>query len=252
MEKNDKSALVFGGGGMFGAYQAGVWSVLQDKLEFDLLAGASIGAVNAWAAAANCPGGAWIDEWLRPEMSSLLQWRWPRHPLGGCIQRDAFERSIQDLHARLKPVKPCAVAITDVLRRRARAVLTPDVEWHHLAASCALPGIFPLYRVDGRLTMDGGLLGSVPLWAAVEQGATTIVAVNLLPSGGPWWLRSARQALLSFAHPGAPPPAAVKLLWIEPAQPLGTARDALVWTKSNAERWIDLGRRDAERALQTF
>ncbi|QOY91491.1 hypothetical protein IRI77_16540 [Paludibaculum fermentans] len=237
---------------MFGAYEAGVWSVLQGRVEFDLFAGASIGAVNAWAAAADCRGEAWIEEWLRPEMGSLLQWRWPRRLLGGCIQRDSFERSIQDVHTRLQPVKPCAVAITDVLRRRPRAILTPGIDWHHLAASCALPGIFPLYRVDGRLSMDGGLLGSVPLWAAVEQGATTIVAVNLLPSGGPWWLRTARQALLKLSHPGAPAPAGIRVVWIEPAQPLGTARDALAWTRDNARRWIDLGRRDAERAIQTF
>lgn len=237
---------------MFGAYEAGVWSVLRGKLDFDLLAGASIGAINAWAAASDCPGDAWIEQWLRPELASLLQWRWPRRPLGGCIQRDSFERNIQEVHARLQPVKPCVVALTDVLRRRPRAVLTPHIEWQHLAASCALPGLFPLYRIDGRLTMDGGLLGSVPLWAAVEQGATTIVAVNLLPSGGPWWLRTSRQALLKLAHPGPPAPAGTRIVWIETAEPLGSARDAMVWTRGNAAKWIELGRRDAERAIQTF
>ncbi|MBN9659028.1 MAG: patatin-like phospholipase family protein [Acidobacteria bacterium] len=237
---------------MFGAYEAGVWSVLRGRLEFDLVAGASIGAINAWAAAADCPGEAWIEQWLRPELASLLQWRWPRRPLAGCIERDAFERSIQEVHARLQPVKPCVVALTDVLRRRPHAVVTPAVEWQHLAASCALPGLFPLYRIDGRLTMDGGLLGSVPLWAAVEQGATAIVAVNLLPSGGPWWLRASRQAFLKMAHPGPPSPKGTRLLWIEPEAPLGSAREAMVWTRENAAKWIELGRRDAERSLQTF
>ncbi|MGC4051216.1 MAG: patatin-like phospholipase family protein [Paludibaculum sp.] len=250
--RNDKSALVFGGGGMFGAYEAGVWSVLRGRIEFDLMAGASIGAINAWAAASDCPAEAWIDQWLHPDLGDLLRWRWPRRPLGGCIERDTFERSIQEVHARLKPVKPCAIAITDVLKRRPRAIVTPHVEWQHLAASCALPVLFPMYSVDGRLSMDGGLLGSVPLWAAVEQGATTIVAVNLLPSGGPWWLRTSRRMLLKLAHPGAPAPAGTRLLWIEPDKPLGTPRDAMSWTRENAERWIELGRRDAERAIQTF
>ncbi len=237
---------------MFGAYEAGVWSVLRDRVEFDLAAGASIGSINAWAAASDCPGEEWVREWLRPETGSLLRWRLPRSPLGGCLDRASFEGGIQEIHTRLKPLKPCVIAITDVLRRRPRAVVTPDVEWRHLAASCALPGLFPLYRIDGRLSMDGGLLGSVPLWAAVEQGATTIVAVNLLPSGGPWWLRVSRQALLSLAHPGAPAPAGTRVLWIEPDRPLGSARDAMVWTQANAERWIEMGRRDATRALQTF
>lgn len=252
MLQNGKTALVLGGGGMFGAYEAGVWATLRGRVHFDLVAGASIGAINGWAAAADCPGEAWVEQWLRPDVGSLLRWRLPRRPLGGCIERGTFERRIQELHARLKPVKPCVVALTDVLRRKPRAVVTPYVEWYHLAASCALPALFPLYRVDGRLSMDGGLLGSVPLWAAVEQGATTIVAVNLLPGGGPWWLRAPRKVLLKLSHPAAPPPAETRIVWIEPAGPLGSARDSMVWKRANAEKWIEMGRRDAERALQTF
>lgn len=237
---------------MFGAYEAGVWASIRSHVEFDLFAGASIGAINAWAAAADCPGEQWVEEWLRPEMATLLKWRLPRSPLGGCVDRARFEASIQEVYRRLTPKKECAIALTDVLRRRPRAVVTPAVEWRHLAASCALPALFPLYRVDGRLSMDGGLLGSVPLWAAVARGASTIIAVNLLPSGGPGWLRAARRALLSLAHPAAPPPKETRVLWIEPERMLGGARDSMVWNRANAERWIEMGRRDAERVLQTF
>lgn len=237
---------------MFGAYEAGVWSVLRGRVEFDLFAGASIGAITAWAAASDCPGDAWVDEWLNPQMASLLQWRFPRNPLNGCLDRSRFEGGVREVHARLTPVKPCAIAITDVLRRRAFSVETPGIGWRHLAASCALPALFPVYRIDGRLCMDGGLLGSVPLFAATERGAEVIFAVNLLPAGGPPWLQAARRALLSMAHRSEAPPASTRVVWIEPERMLGSARDSMYWTRENAARWIEQGRRDARRALETF
>jgi predicted acylesterase/phospholipase RssA len=41
-----KRALVLSGGGMFGAWQAGAWSVLARHFQPDLVVGASAGSLN--------------------------------------------------------------------------------------------------------------------------------------------------------------------------------------------------------------
>ena len=55
----------------------------------------------------------------------------------------------------------------------------PEIEWQHLAASCAIPGILKSYRIDGRRYSDGGLLNPLPVYAAVDLGATRIIALHM-------------------------------------------------------------------------
>ena len=65
-----RRALVFSGGGMFGAWQAGVWRGIASRLDRppDLIVGASVGSLNGYAIA----GGATPDElcgfWRKPEI----------------------------------------------------------------------------------------------------------------------------------------------------------------------------------------
>ncbi|MBI5282465.1 MAG: patatin-like phospholipase family protein [Candidatus Solibacter usitatus] len=257
--RGPRTALVLGGGGMFGAYEAGVWQVLEGVFQPDLIAGASIGALNGWAIAGGCPAGEWAEHWLDFPTGALPRLRVPRRPLDGIFDRAAFERVIRGVHSRFSPRVPITVAITDLSRMRPFAVDAPDIEWIHLAASCALFGFFPQYRIGGRLVTDGGLLASVPLWAAAARGATRIVAVNILPGGGPWWLRGARSLLHAVAPPLPALPAGVEVVWIEHARALGPARDAVVWSGRSAARLLELGRADAlaavpmvRRLTQTF
>src|ERR1039457_6584211 len=56
-------ALVLSAGGMFGAYQAGVWNVLSRRFQPDLVVGTSAGALNGWAIAGGCPPAELVDMW---------------------------------------------------------------------------------------------------------------------------------------------------------------------------------------------
>jgi NTE family protein len=47
-----------------------------------------------------------------------------------------------------------------------------------IRASCSWPGIFSAVKIEGRLLVDGGVRNSVPTKAAIEAGATFILAVN--------------------------------------------------------------------------
>jgi NTE family protein len=240
---------VLGGGGMFGAYQAGVWQALEGRFDFDLVAGASIGALNGWAIAARCPASVWAGQWLHPEPGSLPLFRFPCGPRAAAAGRAAFETLVRRVHSSFQPCVPFCVALTDLLRLEPYAVRTPHVDWVHLAASCAVPLFLPQYRIGGRWTTDGGILGSVPLWAATRHGATRIVAVNILPRGGSWWLRAARAAVRAAGRPGEEPPDGARVVMIEHPRPLGPLREMLSWSPEAARRLVDLGRREAESAL---
>jgi len=229
---------------MFGAYQAGVWQVLAAHFQPDVFIGASIGGLNAWAMSAGCPPEELAEAWQTMAMGPLPRLRFPRSLLGGCVETEAFEQTIQQMHARFTPRVACAIALTDLLHLRPWIAVTPGVTWRHLAASCAVFGILPQYRIDGRLQSDGGLLGSVPLWAAAQLGVTHAVSVNILPGGGPPWLRVFKRCL---PQPAVSPLRGV--LHIEHASALGSAREAVVWRPETAERLLRLGREDAQAAL---
>jgi hypothetical protein len=54
------------------------------------------------------------------------------------------------------------------------------------------------------------------------------------------------------AYSGYQRPAAngVKVVDISPSERLGDARDSMYWTRENAERWIELGRRDTLAVME--
>jgi NTE family protein len=113
----------------------------------------------------------------------------------------------------------------------------------HLRASCAIPFGYPPVRIGGKLYVDGGLLAAVPLWAAVEMGATSAVAINALDIMPSLLLRAGVSALRAVAAPKASFPG-LEVTWIRPSEPLGSLRDAVSWKLENARRWVALGERD--------
>jgi predicted acylesterase/phospholipase RssA len=222
-------ALVLSGGGLFGAWQAGAWAALADRFQPDLIVGASVGSLNGYAIACGANAIQLRDLWLTEQYGSLSD----------------LSLNIREL-TKHHPRIDFAVVITDLLRLKPRIVRSPEVTWRHLAASCAVPLVLPQMRIDGRLYTDGGLLNPVPVWAAVELGATEIVALNALPEIPSPVLRPfvlAFRAMFGY-HP--PLPFGISLRTILPSCRLGSLRDALKWKRENVERWFDQGRRDAE------
>jgi predicted acylesterase/phospholipase RssA len=142
---------------------------------------------------------------------------------------------------RYPPRVEYALTLTDLARMKPRIVRAPEVTWQHLAASCAIPGLLPQQRIEGRWYSDGGLLNPLPVWAAVELGATRIVAIHALPEIPSAVLKPLVKGfrLLFGHHP--PLPAGVELIIIKPEGPLGSVRDALVWKRENIDRWLGEG-----------
>jgi predicted acylesterase/phospholipase RssA len=175
-------------------------------------------------------GGATPEElcgfWMRQEVGRLRQ----------------LPETIRELMRRYAVKVEYAVTLTDLARMKPRIVRGADVTWQHLAASCAIPGVLPQRRIAGRWYSDGGLLNPLPVWAAVELGATRIIGVQALPEIPSSLLKPFVRGFRSVFGHHPPLPPGVELVTVEPAETLGSIRDALKWNEENIARWIALGR----------
>ncbi|MGB7760268.1 MAG: patatin-like phospholipase family protein [Bryobacteraceae bacterium] len=235
------TALVLSAGGMYAAWEVGVWKALRDRIDIDFVVGASAGAWNGWAIA----GGASVDElerdWLDPATGQILVWG-PHST--GLLRPDALHRKARDLFARYRPRIPFGLTVVEVPRLRVRLVRDTEITGPHLAASGSIPFFFPPVRIDGEYYVDGGLLGALPLWAAEAMGATRAIAVNALTHP----LFRSVHTVLDRRRPGS----ALEVIRIEPSEPLGRLRDAVVWSEPAIARWLALGERDGTRALRSI
>lgn len=246
-----KTAILFSAGGLYGAYQAGVWRELHGRIRTDIVVGASIGALNAWAVAGGCTPEELEQQWLSLTAMSRLRWRVPRSPLKGFLDFRRIEGTIRELYERYTPGVDFGVVVTDTLRMRPRLFRSPEVTWRHLAASVGIIAVFEQYRIGGRVYSDGGLLGALPLWAPAEMGAKRIIAVNALPAMPSALVRTGVKALRSAVRYRPPRIAAdIVVHEIRPERALGSVRESLVWTEDNARRWMDMGRADARKWLE--
>ena len=243
-----KTALVLSAGGYFGAYQAGVWKALERELQIDLVVGASVGALNGWSIAGGCPGDELAERWMHPSTARDLTFTAKPSLSAGYFEHGPLLERAEMLIREYRPLIPFGMVTVELPWLRARLIQTEQVTPHHLLASCSIPIIMPSVLIEGRRFTDGGLIDKLPLWAAIEMGATEIIAIDSLPNVTPWWVQAGSQVLTRL-RPAPPVPSGVKVTVISPSEELGNAHDAVIWKQENIERWVELGVRDAERVF---
>ena len=223
-------------GGMFAAWEIGVLEALRGYFTPDLIVGASAGSWNGWALAGGAPLEELEREWKDPRTAQLL--RFHPHRWALCSPEPLRERAL-DLFQRFQPRVPFGLTTVEVPSLRLRLTTGAHISWRHLAAACSIPLCFPAVEIDGTRHVDGGLRGALPLWAAREMGATRAVALNCLTN---WPLKMFRGILLPPGEGSLP------VVRIEPERPLGSLREAVIWSRENTERWIAQGFADGIRA----
>jgi len=218
---------------MFGAWQAGAWAALARDLKPDLVVGASAGALNGYVIASGADPEELIRMWLDPHFTRL----------------GSLSSNIEVMMRHYRPSVDFALTVTDLLRRRSPAFRNGEITARHLAASCALPFLLPQVRIDGRWYSDGGLLNALPLRAAVDWGATHIVALHAIREDTfPWWSPTARK-LRALAGVKPYTPEGVSVRMIQPSRRLGGIREFARWKRGWIEQWIAVGRADGRAAL---
>ena len=88
-----------------------------------------------------------------------------------------------------------------------------------------------------------------PLEAAVQMGATEILSINLLVHR-PWWISGGVRMLRRYGKTvDYVLPDEIRHVALEPSERLGDLRESMIWRPSRNEKWLELGRRDAEALL---
>ena len=230
-----KRALVLSGGGMFGAWQAGAWCVLAERFKPDLVVGASVGSLNGYAIASGVTPDALCRRWGDPSQVGL---RNLRNVIAGLMSH---------------PLQlEYAAVLTDLLRLKPVTFGGAEITPAHLAASCAVPPVRLPVRIGGRWYLDGGLLNPLPVFAAVECGATDILALHALPRlPGVVLPVITRPFYNRYSHRPATP-SQVRVVTVPARHGLGSWLDAVRWNKDNARRWLEEGAATAQANISAL
>lgn len=183
-------AFVFSGGASLGAVQVGMLQALRTAgIQPDLIVGTSVGALNGAVIA-----DRGLDEgiehlvrlWARlhrddifaggslAQLQCLLQTGqslFPQAPLARLMRKTLRGQTFADLRL------PLGVVATEVRSRRS-TLLTQGELQPALLASSALPGLLPCVKINERWHMDGCFSANVPLQAAVQMGAASLVVLD--------------------------------------------------------------------------
>ena len=195
-EDPHRVALVVEGGGMRGVVSAGMAAALERiglTPAFDLVAGASAGAINGAALLAGVAGPA-VDTYTGPLASRafinplrLLRGR-PVLDVNDILKlatglqdtrHDRITGGSVDLHC-------VAVEVDSARTVTLRGMRTEAEIWDALLASSRMPWAGgPPVEVGGRRYLDGGMGSPVPVTEALADGATHVLVLQTRPHGVP-------------------------------------------------------------------
>lgn len=206
-------AVVVGGGGVLGAAHVGIGYALEERgFVPDLIVGTSVGALTGAIAAAHPDSAApWLESvWTRLRRNDVFPFGLMSSPASIFTDR-GLRRLIARaaLPARIEQLTVPFTAVATDLVTGAQALLDHGDLESALLASAAIPGVLPPVTRQGRTLVDGGLIAYVPVRAAQQAGAASVVVLSIGPESGP--LRAtiprrgaaaiaARAGLLLFHH----------------------------------------------------
>lgn len=240
-------ALALSSGGMFGGYQAGVWKELETLIRPDAVLGASIGSLNGWAIAGGASADELRDWWLRVGSAQKFAFRFPKHWLDGIVDSDWLLRQIEALYETYPRQTDFGVVLTELPRFRPTVFVNQEVGWRHLAASCAVIGVLPMYRPNKRIYADGGLLDPRPRSAYSHFNVDVVISVNILPirqHSAYGLMINSLQRVTRYA-----PTVAMPILEVGPKDFLGGVGAAGRFRRENFDRWFEQGREAMRKCL---
>jgi NTE family protein len=171
--------LALGGGMARGTAHIGVLRELEkNQIPVDLIAGTSVGSLIGGGYAAG----------LSPDQLERLAHGITWHDLGrvtvsrlgfyNSARTEEFIRSAFPVHEFEKLRLPLGVVATDLQAGR-MVVFTEGNLPLAIRASCALPIYYTPVMVNGRMMVDGGIVGHLPASAARMMGADVVIAVDV-------------------------------------------------------------------------
>jgi len=183
-------AIVLGGGGVLGATQVGMLrALLESGFEPGLVVGASVGALNGAAIAADptaagvenlahlwgslADAGMFTDTMLA-RVSTLARYR--THLYSPAPLRKLLTARLPATFEDLRVPFQCVAA--SIERASAHWFSSGNLA-EAVMASSAVPGLLPPVQIAGEHFFDGGLVHSIPVGRALALGATEIYVLHV-------------------------------------------------------------------------
>ena len=171
--------IAFGGGSIHGIAHVGVLKALTEKgLQFQFIAGTSVGAIVGVLVAAQLPYREIDTIARRIEWPGIMSLAWSRKGL----MQNAKLRSVIDTALGGRTLEqlpiPFGAIATDVATGE-RVILRRGPAGTAIDASCSVPVMFEPVTIDGRVLVDGGLTEPVPVIAVREMGADVVIGVDV-------------------------------------------------------------------------
>jgi NTE family protein len=171
-------ALALGGGGARGLAHLGVLEVLEaEGIRPTFLAGTSIGGL---------VGALWASAIPAVKIIAIARgFRFPHRFVPGrvLVWEEIFPTAVPVLAGRTFEDldTPLAVSAVD-LQAGEEVVLHGGPLLPAIRATCAVPGVLPPERLEGRCLVDGGVMNVLPVDLAWSWEADTVIAVNIVAS----------------------------------------------------------------------
>lgn len=175
--------IALGGGFARGIAHLGVLRVLEaEGICADILSGTSVGGLIAAAYASGAPVDAISRRAVSTSFRDFARWSLSRF---GLASNDRLGRYVHEFCGvqRIEEMKrPLAICAADLLTGEPYYFTKGDLGLA-LRASCAYPGLFQPVEFEGRLLVDGFLVGPIPVEAARTLGAEFVIGVYLGMTG---------------------------------------------------------------------
>ncbi len=181
MNKQPKIGLVLGGGGAKGLASIGVLNVLlSKKIPIHCVAGTSIGSLIGAYYAINLEVKTLedlVNKMNKKDFIKLIDLTSPKKSLIGGRKIKRFLKKIINKKYFSDTKIPLTIVATD-LRTGKEIRLKKGKLIDAIMASISIPGIFPPYKINDRLLVDGGISNPTPIDVIDEMGADIIIAVD--------------------------------------------------------------------------
>lgn len=178
-----KTAIVFSGGGTRGFAYIGVIKALREAgIDFDIVAGTSVGSIIGAFYAANISVEDMEKRALTMKQGDIFSSKFVLVPskterLEAFVSEFLSGKTFADLQ------KPFCVVAVDIKSGEEVHIKEGDLI-KAVAGSCAIPGVFnPVDYGEYRL-LDGGLKNNIPADAARELGADIVISLDINPTRG--------------------------------------------------------------------
>jgi len=208
--------LCLSGGGSKGAYQLGVLTkwMSEDRRDYDMLCGVSVGALNCSVLATTMLGQPFmalkkLEEFWEGVTTEKVRKSWPVFGAVASVWKPSVYNSspLSDwAHKTLNP---------KLIRASGRQLVVGAVCWETgeyvvadqtsddivswVLASAAYPALLSPVKIGGKLWTDGGLRDITPLGEAIRRGATEIDVIVTAPDKPAAWSTVGQAAIPGYA-----------------------------------------------------